>query len=224
MTQSSSFSLTRLRSSNNTSPSASTRTEPNGSSPRSNACRASSTQRASRDWYERMLRVHVWPTLGRYPMAKLAASPALVDAWYGRLIDADPTSSTPQAAYKALRMVCTQAVRQRIIATSPCTTPEATVRQTPERRPLEVDEFYVLLDAVPEPDPARRLQPPAPSAAVSHETACRYAPRCALARRLGDGAIPAPCQSDVPPLRQIAAGQFAACHFSERMHDETEAR
>lgn len=78
-----------------------------------------------------------------------------------------------------------------------------------------------LLEAVPEPNPAQRLQPPAASIPIDRETACRYAPRCALARRIGEDAIPTPCQRDVPPLRQITAGHFAACHYSEAMNRET---
>ena len=79
-----------------------------------------------------------------------------------------------------------------------------------------------LLDAVPEPDPARALHSPVePLPLLSSETACRYAPRCALARRLApDGEIPARCREILPPLREIEPGQFAACHFSEEMKNK----
>jgi len=76
-----------------------------------------------------------------------------------------------------------------------------------------------LLEAVPEPDPARALHPPAePLSLSAATTACRYAPRCAHARRVAQNeAIPAQCLNVVPPLREITPGHFAACHFSEEM-------
>ncbi len=79
-----------------------------------------------------------------------------------------------------------------------------------------------LLEAVPEPDPARALHSPVePLPLSSSETACRYASRCALARNLAqNGEIPAQCLNVVPTLREIEPGQFAACHFSEEMKNE----
>ncbi len=72
-----------------------------------------------------------------------------------------------------------------------------------------------LLQAVPEPDPTRSLHSPPLAVFTTHETACRYAPRCALARQIGEGALPSQCQNEVPPLREIVDNHAAACHFSE---------
>lgn len=74
-----------------------------------------------------------------------------------------------------------------------------------------------LLDAVPEPDPSRVLHSPVPTAPIPQETACRYAPRCALARQIGDGKLPLPCLNQLPVLREVAPNHGAACHFSEQM-------
>ncbi len=97
------------------------------------------------------------------------------------------------------------------------TAPVAELYRTP-RHPYT----RALLEAVPEPDPARLLSSPVePLPLTASTTACRYAPRCALARRLAqNGDIPTRCMREVPPLREIAPTHFAACHFSENMHDE----
>ncbi len=76
-----------------------------------------------------------------------------------------------------------------------------------------------LLEAVPEPDPSRVLISPPPAAPIFHETACRYAPRCLLARQLGQGTLPSACLKEIPPLREVAINHGAACHFSEKMND-----
>ena len=96
------------------------------------------------------------------------------------------------------------------------TAPVASLYKTP-RHPYT----RALLQAVPEPDPSRALHSPPPAVFTTHETACRYAPRCALARQIGDGALPAQCQNEVPPLREIADAHAAACHFSEQMINGT---
>jgi oligopeptide/dipeptide ABC transporter ATP-binding protein len=82
-----------------------------------------------------------------------------------------------------------------------------------------------LLQAVPDPDPSRIVAPPVePLPLSASSTACRYAPRCALARRLAqNGDVPARCLNEVPPLREIESGHFTACHFSEEMRNETAA-
>lgn len=95
------------------------------------------------------------------------------------------------------------------------TAPVASLYKTP-RHPYT----RALLEAVPEPDPLRALHSPPPAAPIFRETACRYAPRCALARQIGQGTLPAPCLNEVPPLREVDPGHAAACHFSEKMSNE----
>ena len=66
-----------------------------------------------------------------------------------------------------------------------------------------------LLSAVPVPDPAatkRRiiLEGDVPSP-IDPPSGCRFHPRCRYRQPV--------CSEQAPPLRELAAGQFAACHF-----------
>lgn len=70
-----------------------------------------------------------------------------------------------------------------------------------------------LLSAVPVPDPDRRTERivlpgdvPSPAAPPS---GCRFHPRCPAAAALG---MPARCQGQDPPLREVAPGHWVACH------------
>jgi oligopeptide transport system ATP-binding protein len=48
-----------------------------------------------------------------------------------------------------------------------------------------------------------------PPVALGEARACRFAPRCDLAREL--------CRSSAPPLRQVATAHHAACHLETRL-------
>ena len=68
-----------------------------------------------------------------------------------------------------------------------------------------------LLESVPVPDPARRKQRrvlggdvPSP---INPPPGCRFHTRCPYAE--------ARCKVDEPPLQQVAAGQFVACHLRQ---------
>lgn len=70
-----------------------------------------------------------------------------------------------------------------------------------------------LLGSIPRPDPSqkRRRVPvtgeiPNP---VAPPSGCYFHPRCPYAQPI--------CSKETPPLREIAPGQFAACHFSEQL-------
>jgi oligopeptide transport system ATP-binding protein len=75
-----------------------------------------------------------------------------------------------------------------------------------------------LLSAVPEPDPRRRkrrivLRGDVPSPA-NPPSGCRFRTRCWLFEQLGR---PENCIEEEPPLRDQGGGQFAACHWSDRI-------
>jgi peptide/nickel transport system ATP-binding protein len=71
----------------------------------------------------------------------------------------------------------------------------------------------VLMSAVPVPDPRlrdrrQRIKPEGEVAdPVNPPAGCYFHPRCRYARER--------CRVEEPPLREIAPGHFAACHFAE---------
>lgn len=80
------------------------------------------------------------------------------------------------------------------------------------RRPLH-PYTEALLSAVPNPDPLKRssrivLQGEIPDPA-NPPAGCYFHPRCPYAQDR--------CKTDVPVLREIEPGRFAACHYSEEL-------
>jgi oligopeptide transport system ATP-binding protein len=76
-----------------------------------------------------------------------------------------------------------------------------------------------LLSAIPVPDPGRRrrrivLSGDVPSPARP-PSGCRFHPRCFMAREV--------CAREDPPLREVAPGHWAACHFAEQVTAEAGA-
>jgi peptide/nickel transport system ATP-binding protein len=73
-----------------------------------------------------------------------------------------------------------------------------------------------LLSAVPKPDPRlrRRKQRIVLEGDVADPanppSGCYFHPRCRYAKTR--------CSQETPPLRQVAPGHFAACHFAEELH------
>ena len=82
-----------------------------------------------------------WTEAGR--PAAATASPGLVDPHAGR--------STAAQAYRLLRTVLAQAVRDGLIATNPAQVKGASTAPHPERKPLEVSEVAALAEAVAAP-------------------------------------------------------------------------
>jgi oligopeptide/dipeptide ABC transporter ATP-binding protein len=73
-----------------------------------------------------------------------------------------------------------------------------------------------LMSAIPVPNPELRRQRvilrgdvPSP---VNPPTGCRFHPRCQLRQQLGSPAI---CAETVPPLIDLGADHFCACHFRQ---------
>jgi oligopeptide transport system ATP-binding protein len=70
-----------------------------------------------------------------------------------------------------------------------------------------------LLSAIPQPDPTSRhqrivLKGDVPNPA-NPPSGCRFHPRCFMAREI--------CSREDPPMREITAGHFSACHFAEEV-------
>jgi peptide/nickel transport system ATP-binding protein len=70
-----------------------------------------------------------------------------------------------------------------------------------------------LMSAVPNPDPTQRpnrivLRGEIPDPA-NPPSGCYFHPRCQYAQDI--------CKTDTPPLREVAPGRFAACHFAEQL-------
>jgi oligopeptide/dipeptide ABC transporter ATP-binding protein len=68
-----------------------------------------------------------------------------------------------------------------------------------------------LINAVPDPEPSQRgrkrsLSGDVPSP-INRPPGCPFHPRCPWAQAV--------CKVDLPPLREIVPGHFAACHFAE---------
>jgi peptide/nickel transport system ATP-binding protein len=82
------------------------------------------------------------------------------------------------------------------------------------RRPLHPYTESLML-AVPVPDPRlrnrrQRIKPKGEVAdAANPPSGCYFHPRCRYAQET--------CMTDAPPLREIASGRFAACHFAETL-------
>jgi oligopeptide/dipeptide ABC transporter ATP-binding protein len=79
-----------------------------------------------------------------------------------------------------------------------------------------------LLSAVPQIDPGRKHQRivlkgdlPSP---VRPPSGCHFHTRCWLRERLGNPEI---CETDRPPLQQVAPDHLAACHFADQTQVET---
>ena len=94
------------------------------------------------------------------------------------------------------------------------------IAELAERRDLfrkqEHPYTHALMSAIPVPDPELRRQRvilrgdvPSP---VNPPSGCRFHPRCPLRLELGSPAI---CADVVPPLIQLGADHFCACHFRQ---------
>ena len=73
----------------------------------------------------------------------------------------------------------------------------------------------MLLSAVPKPDPDRRLDDTAAQGEIPNPSnppsGCHFHPRCKYATER--------CRTEAPPLRPVADGHLAACHYAEELLD-----
>ena len=101
-----------------------------------------------------------WAAANGYQVAATGKLPAaIVTAWREAMhseapepaVSPDAGLTTAAQAYRLLRTVLAQAVRDGLIATNPAQVKGAATAPHPERKPLEVSEVAALAEAVPQP-------------------------------------------------------------------------
>lgn len=99
-----------------------------------------------RELYEGYLRLHILPTLGAVPLARLTTSG--VRRWYASLLADGLGPSTAAKCYRLLRAILNTAVEDRHLVTNPCAIKGAGVEPCEERAIPSLAEVYALADAV----------------------------------------------------------------------------
>jgi integrase len=96
---------------------------------------------------ETFLRRHTLPVFGHRPLAAIRTSE--VQGWVKRLSD-DLAPATVGTVYHYVRAVMKSAVRDRLIAVSPCVDIRLPRQERPKVVPLEVEQVDALANAVPD--------------------------------------------------------------------------
>ncbi len=96
--------------------------------------------------YESLLRLHVCPTFGSLPLAKI--TPSTVRTWHAELHGSKPI--TASKAYRLMREVLGTAVNDGFLAKNPCAVKGAGKEDSPERPTASVAEVAALADALPD--------------------------------------------------------------------------
>lgn len=99
-----------------------------------------------RELYEGQLRLHILPTFGTLPLGRIR--PALVRAWYARLLEDGPGHSTTAKCYRLLRAILNTAVEDGLLAVNPCAIHGAGAERADERPLPTIDQVFALADAV----------------------------------------------------------------------------
>lgn len=101
----------------------------------------------TRDLYDGYLRLHIMPTLGTAPMARITTP--LVRTWRADLIKkGHPGESTIAKCYRLLHAICASAVVDGIIPRNPCALAGAAVERPAERPVATVEQVFALADAI----------------------------------------------------------------------------
>lgn len=100
----------------------------------------------TRELYEGELRLHILPTLGRIPLARLTT--AQVRSWHSDLLADGPEASTTAKCYRLLRAILTTAIEDGLIAGNPCRIRGAGVEHAEERAVPPIGEVYAMADSV----------------------------------------------------------------------------
>jgi integrase len=89
---------------------------------------------STREAVETRLRKHVYPVLGRYTLAQLAASPSLVQAWLAGLAVSDAYA---KVIFTTLSTILNAAVADKKITANPCRERNVVKRRKAASRPVE---------------------------------------------------------------------------------------
>jgi integrase len=100
----------------------------------------------SRQLYEGLLRLHLYPTFGEMPIGDIRERH--VRRWRAQLLDDGPGASTVAKAYRLLRSIMGTAVEDELIRRNPCRIKGAGVERPDERPILTVAQVFALADAM----------------------------------------------------------------------------
>lgn len=101
----------------------------------------------TRELYEGLLRLHIFPALGELEIGMVTTQ--VVRAWRAQMLAAPkPGVSTTEKCYRLLRAVLNTAVQDEAIAKNPCTIKGAGTERPAERPTLTVPQVYALADAI----------------------------------------------------------------------------
>ncbi|MBV8195745.1 MAG: tyrosine-type recombinase/integrase family protein, partial [Candidatus Dormibacteraeota bacterium] len=95
--------------------------------------------------YERHIRLHVLPAIGRVPVAKL--QPSHIDRLYSELLTKGLSRTTVQHVHSILRRALKQAMRRGVISRNPIELVDAPGRARPEMRTLSLEQVRAVLTA-----------------------------------------------------------------------------
>jgi len=101
----------------------------------------------TRELYASLLRLHILPTLGPFPLGRVSIS--VVREWHADLSGAaGPGVSTAAKAYRLLRTILGTAAEDGLIAVNPCTIKRAGQERSPKRPLVAISDVFALADAI----------------------------------------------------------------------------
>ncbi|HET7408084.1 MAG TPA: tyrosine-type recombinase/integrase [Mycobacteriales bacterium] len=109
------------------------------------AVAASDRKASTKDLYAKMVRVHLKPTIGAVPLAKLR--PTDVEAMLLGLRQAGKSGATRRTVYNVLRAALEVAVRDGLLRTNPATRIARPAAHTPEARTLTAEQVGRIIQA-----------------------------------------------------------------------------
>jgi integrase len=100
----------------------------------------------TRELYEGLLRLHIFPTLGDVELSDLVAS--RVRLWHSKLSAGTRPGASTTAKYRLLRTILNTAVEDGVLVKNPCLIEGAGVERAAERPIATVEQVYALRDAI----------------------------------------------------------------------------